>query len=292
MEHLTKQQIVLLTLLVSFVTSIATGIFTVTLMQQAPQSVTQTINRIVERTVEKVVPIETQKAQVVRQEVTTVIKEDDLVVDAVSKNEKSLVRIYGSVNGDPAEQFLGYGVVINDAGVTVTDRKVYAENATYKGIFYGNKKFPLELIRSVEGELVVYLKPTVPKDASETFNVARLADSNGIRLGQRIISLAGERNTTVQNGIVTALEREEVEQGTSTPRTEGKVIGIETSLPSRIDTFGSPIINLSAETIGLYIGFDGANGKSYLPINLIKIGVASTTPANIPARAPAVGGAQ
>ena len=36
MENLTKPQIILLTLLVSFVTSIATGIVTVALMNQAP----------------------------------------------------------------------------------------------------------------------------------------------------------------------------------------------------------------------------------------------------------------
>ena len=55
MEHLSKSQIVLLTLLVSFVTSIATGIVTVSLMDQAPPAIAQTVNRIIERTVEKVV---------------------------------------------------------------------------------------------------------------------------------------------------------------------------------------------------------------------------------------------
>ena len=48
MESLTKTQIVLLVLLVSFVTSLATGIVTVTLVNQAPQPVTHTINKVVE----------------------------------------------------------------------------------------------------------------------------------------------------------------------------------------------------------------------------------------------------
>ena len=49
MNDLSKQQLILLALLVSFVTSLATGIFTVSLMSQAPQEVVQTINNVVER---------------------------------------------------------------------------------------------------------------------------------------------------------------------------------------------------------------------------------------------------
>ena len=81
MEELNKNQIILLTLLVSFVTSIATGIVTVTLMDQAPPAVTQTINRVVERTVEKLVPGETQVATVVR-EVPVIVTEEELMCDA------------------------------------------------------------------------------------------------------------------------------------------------------------------------------------------------------------------
>jgi uncharacterized membrane-anchored protein YitT (DUF2179 family) len=56
MEDLNKNQIVLLTLLVSFVTSIATGIMTTSLLQVAPVEVTRNINRIVEKTIETVTP--------------------------------------------------------------------------------------------------------------------------------------------------------------------------------------------------------------------------------------------
>src|SRR3990167_7621358 len=84
-KDLNKVQLILLALLLSFVTSIATGITTVTLMQQAPASVTVPINRIVRQTVEKIVPIEgNTKVQ------TVVIKEEDLVVDAISKNQSAV----------------------------------------------------------------------------------------------------------------------------------------------------------------------------------------------------------
>src|SRR3989344_4148104 len=87
MEQLTKSQIILLTLLVSFVTSIATGIVTVTLLDQAPHEITKTINQVVERTIERVVPDETRQAAsvVTTTEKTVVVKEEDLITESIHK---------------------------------------------------------------------------------------------------------------------------------------------------------------------------------------------------------------
>jgi len=82
-EQLTKTQIILLTLLVSFVTSIATGIVTVTLMDQAPPAITRTINRVVEKTIQTVVPDTTQTASVKKEIV--IVKEQNVVADVVEK---------------------------------------------------------------------------------------------------------------------------------------------------------------------------------------------------------------
>ena len=51
MNDMTKHQLVLLVLLVSFVTALVTGIVTVTLINQAPPPITQTIQRVVEKTI-------------------------------------------------------------------------------------------------------------------------------------------------------------------------------------------------------------------------------------------------
>lgn len=78
-KDLNKTQLIWLAVLLSFIVSIATGIVTVTLMQQAPTGVTQTINRVVQQTIEKVVPDYTPGTTQ-----TVIIKEDDLVADAVN----------------------------------------------------------------------------------------------------------------------------------------------------------------------------------------------------------------
>src|SRR3989344_6016767 len=94
MQDLNKNQIVLLVLLVSFVTSIATGIITTSLLQEAPLEVTRNINRIVEKTVETVTIPGTVVSSPREKEVTTVIvKEEDLIIDSINKNIKSVVRI-------------------------------------------------------------------------------------------------------------------------------------------------------------------------------------------------------
>lgn len=92
MNNLNNHQLVLLTLLVSFVTSIATGIFTVTLLDQAPPAVTSTINRVVERTVETVVP--TKQETIVKERVV-VDKGGDLIVSAVQKTSPAVVTLHG-----------------------------------------------------------------------------------------------------------------------------------------------------------------------------------------------------
>src|SRR3989344_6281491 len=127
LEHLNRAQIILLTLLVSFVTSIATGIVTVTLLDQAPKGVTQTINRIVERTVERVVPeVSTSQVATVK-ETTIVVKEEDLITDSIAKNQGTLVRILARPVAlpDVPSDVVGVGIVLNTEGLVATARGIF-----------------------------------------------------------------------------------------------------------------------------------------------------------------------
>jgi hypothetical protein len=80
-KELNKAQLILLSILISFVTSIATGVATFALLQQAPESVKVPINRIVKQTVERIV--EVQKGQT--------LSEDDLKLIEDLKALKPLI---------------------------------------------------------------------------------------------------------------------------------------------------------------------------------------------------------
>ena len=87
-KDLNKSQLILLAVLLSFVTSIATGITTVTLMQQAPASFTVPVNRVIKQTVEKIQQVEGKTTVQ-----TVIIKEEDLVVDAIAKNQSAVFAV-------------------------------------------------------------------------------------------------------------------------------------------------------------------------------------------------------
>ena len=122
-DKLNKNQIVLLTLLVSFVTSIATGIVTVTLMDQAPVGVTQTVNRVVERTIERVVPGETKTTTVIK-EVPILITEEQLIADLVQSASAAVVRVTRG-----ATESLGSAFIVSRDGQVITAAHLLVESA-------------------------------------------------------------------------------------------------------------------------------------------------------------------
>src|SRR3989338_6667060 len=106
-KDLNKPQLIMLAILLSFITSIATGITTVTLMQQAPSSVTVPINRVIKQTVEKIQQVEGKTTVQ-----TVIVKEEDLVVDAIAKNASSvfsITRDSQDAEFNPIEVSAGYG---------------------------------------------------------------------------------------------------------------------------------------------------------------------------------------
>ncbi|MSU55265.1 MAG: serine protease [Candidatus Taylorbacteria bacterium] len=300
MEELTKQQIVLVTLLVSFITSIGTGIVTVALMDQAPPGVTQTINRVVERTIEKVVQGPAQQTASVITKETIVVKEDDLVVQAVEKNSKSIVSvIWISGEGDSLKDvFVGNGLVVGKDGLVAIDPSITGQVQDFEGNFVPQKfkviysdrlTLPVSIVPASASSKIIFLKPIFDGVSKPPiFSLASLADSVSLKLGQTVIALGGEK-VSVATGIVSNLSEKLGDTSVSSTATStADIVALKNSQIIKTDihtigkTLGSILVNLSSDVVGIRAISAGEGDNFYIPSGAIvaalaKVSAATTT---------------
>jgi len=194
LEELTKSQIVLLTMLVSFVTSIATGIVTVSLVEEAPSDVTRVVQRVVERTVEQVSPA-TQQATVITKEKTIIVKEADQIAAAIAGTKGKIVSVVQADN----DSFVSLGVFIDDKGILATDASAIDVHGAY-AVAYGEDKLPLSVVYEGGARGIALLQ--LPSDVA--IPVERVTEPQvALQLGQTLVAFVG--NGVVTQGIVAEL---------------------------------------------------------------------------------------
>lgn len=261
MEDLTKHQLILIVLLVTFVTSIATGIITFTLLSEAPVEVTQTINRVVEKTIERVV---TEPGQPEKLVTTVVVNEEDRVLEAIAKNEKSIVRLK-TAGADGTEVIAGLGLVISADGVIVTDLRAYNAASSY-GIYFSDGKVYSSSEPFIDNENgLVFLKTVLPQSENPkyTFYPAVFGDSNTLKIGQTIVAISGRESNAVSIGRIFQLKYDEDKK---------TVTGIFSDIKVSKVHLGSPAINLSGEIVGLEAPASETDTEySYIPANSLKL---------------------
>ena len=275
MEDLNKNQVILLTLLVSFVTSIATGIMTVSLLQQAPLEVTRNINRIVEKTIETVTPVTSFIPSKEKEVTTVVVKEEDLVISSINKNLKSIVRI---TEKDPlllTDSFFGIGLIISKEGLLITDRRTITANNTYIASLSDGTNVTLTPLGVDKKTNTMLFKAIQPEKNQIVFTPATLAE-NDVKLGQSVIGLGGDESNAVSVGRVSSLNIKTLEITNSTSTTK-YISGIETDISLRDIVFGSPLFNLSGDVVGMKISDNSS--KYFTPVSLIKKDIVSLTEA-------------
>jgi len=244
MEHLTKAQIVLLTLFVSFVASMATGIVVVTLMQQAPGPITQTITNVVERTIEKIAPSQIQPEKPAK---TVIIKDEDLMVTAIDRNIKSIVAFKSVPQGGEAHS-AGVGVIVSADGLVITDKGNFGEGVlttTIDGVQYALQVLSHENTNTLGiGRLTPVSATTTPAFIPVTFG-----NANVLKLGQTAIIIGGRDGRTIATGLLSNLDTHTVlDKDTKVESNVVDNIGISTRLAGTSN--GAPIITLGGEVVG------------------------------------------
>ena len=199
-KELNKSQLILLAVLLSFITSIATGITTVTLMQQAPKSVTVPVNRVVQQTVDKIEQVE---GKTVTQ--TVVIKEEDLVVDAIAQNQSAVFSITKEAQNPDftySEVSAGRGFAVSTDGTIVADASLVQDKEVYF-VKNASGKFKADFI-STNKDGFSLLKIGAPVNGTDklAFTVPNFGDVTQMKVGQQVLVLG----TTVASSIFEGLD--------------------------------------------------------------------------------------
>ena len=249
MKDLNKSQLILLAILLSFVTSIATGITTVTLMEQAPTSFTLPVNRIVKQTVEKIQQVEGKTTVN-----TVVVKEEDLLVDALAKNEtsifsatKELTDEYGKVT----EVAVGKALVVSSDGIVVVDGGYATDNTTNYYLKNQSGKFKADFL-GLDKNGFAFLKIGAPVDEKSkvVFTVPTMGDLNKIKIGQKIIVYGNNISSYIFDG--------------------NKDLKVNVNKSNT----GSPVIDLDGEVLG--ISFYSLDSQ-FVPLGVINEGLKAYT---------------
>jgi len=295
-EELNKTQIILLTLLTSFITSIATGIVTVSLVEQAPPGFTQTVNRVVERTVEKVVPAQVAGSNVVTKETTVVVKQEDLITKSIGEVTPSVVSIRQdgiAEDGTPTSVFLGWGTMLSNDGLIATDSSFISDNASYIVETSDKKIWKASTVSQDESRGIALLSikretphatetdtKIDPKKTIPTFTPVKMTQTPGLRLGQTVIAFDGAGKRSVSVGIISSLVEAPApapSAGSSATNTPPITIAsIDVSAGSLGNSTGGPLTTIFGEAVAVRGTL--TDGKvTYVPIEVVEE-IATPTP--------------
>jgi hypothetical protein len=263
--NLNTQQIVLLCLLVAFVTSVTTGITVVSLMDQSNKPVSQTINRVVERTVERVVEPEESNTTVTKTPEriieTVVVNQEDLTVEAVQKNSRSLIRIHQNVRGEVGD-YVTLGVAVSENSIVV-DKNVITERGKYFAkTSSGNVEVDVLSYDESNGFLILQLA-----DGQTGLQPANFADSNSLQLAQSVISISGSVGNSISTGVINKLDSFQKTEGENTWT---EVTKIYTGVDANNVLTGSIITNLQGNIVGFKTLDSSVAKTTFTPSNVVK----------------------
>lgn len=280
MENLTRTQIVLLVLLVSFVTSLATGIVTVTLVNQAPQPITHTISKVVEKVVPK---------EVLVKEKTVVFSNEENLVKIIKNASLAVVSVTAAITDGltatttptesrssdqsiGAEKHLapiGSGFFVSKNGIILTNKHIVEDAASeYVVTTSDGKVFPAVVILRNPSQDIAVLKVE-----GNNFNFIPPGDSRNINVGQTAVAIgsdSGEFQNTVSVGVISGLNKMAAAIN-AVSGAEDSVALIQIDAVTNPGNSGGPLIDLSGKAIGINtVGAQRENVGFALPINLAK----------------------
>ena len=291
MDNLTKTQLILLVLLVSFVTSLVTGIVSVSLVSQNALSPIQTISRVIEKVSEP------QQTPVIQNALPS---EEELIVRLVKNVSPAVVSVVAARDIPVIEQYFinlfgdneflipqyrqkgterrqissGTGFFVSADGLIVTNRHVVEDAAAdYSVVTNDGKKIAVKVLaRDPVRDIAVLKVEGPPAGGGHAF--IPLGNSDGLNVGQTVVAIGnalGEFQNTVSVGVISGLRRTVVASGLSSgPEILSQVI--QTDAAINPGNSGGPLLDLAGRVIGINVAMaQGAENIGFsLPVNMVR----------------------
>ena len=250
MEDLTKQQLVLVAILISFVTSLATGIVTVALMDQAPSGVTRTITQVIQQTVADAVP-----ASGATSTASVSIAVNDQVANATAAVVPSIVRLRDGDNGTTT----GIGLIVSSGGTIIADKNIVSDMNDPEAVTSDGTVIQVAVVRfQIVGD-AAYLVPLHPLATA----LKPVSFGGAVELGSTVWSLNGTSTYALSQGIVSELD----------PIASSTDPLIRTTIHGDHIISGAPLFDATGAVVGIDTTSLAGSSASFYPINALKSGI-------------------
>src|SRR3989338_4984395 len=238
MDNLTKTQLILLVLLVSFVTSLVTGIVSVSLVSQNALSPIQTISRVIEKVSEP------QQTPVIQNALPS---EEELIVRLVKNVSPAVVSVVAARDIPVIEQYFinlfgdneflipqyrqkgterrqissGTGFFVSADGLIVTNRHVVEDAAAdYSVVTNDGKKIAVKVLaRDPVRDIAVLKVEGPPAGGGHAF--IPLGNSDGLNVGQTVVAIGKAQGA---ENIGFSLPVNMVRKAVEDVKAEGKIV--------------------------------------------------------------------
>lgn len=212
---------------------------------------------------------------------TTILNEENVVIDVVDKTSSSVVAIGATTRTfNPFDPFsaprsqnatIGTGFVVSDKGIIVTNKHVVSENGIkYNVVTKDGKKYE---IRKIYRDPILDLA-IVQIDGGDLKDL-ELGDSSKLKVGQTVIAIGnalGRFTNTVTTGVVSGLGRRVVAGDPFSGTAESLDDLIQTDAAINPGNSGGPLLNSAGQVIGVNVAVsEGAQNIGFaIPINAVK----------------------
>lgn len=225
-----------------------------------------------------------QSSEVSRQ---TVVQEGEVIADVAQEAGKSVVSVMTEQQTTveslyfgrrtATSQAAGTGVIIDTDGHILTNKHVVAEGTKSVSIVTSDgTEYEATIIgRDPLNDLAI-IKAKNPKD----FVPARLADSDEVRIGQKVIAIGnalGQFQNTVTSGIISGMGRPVAASSERSDEVEQLSNLFQTDAAINSGNSGGPLLNFNGEVIGINtaVAADAQNIGFAIPINETRSIIAS-----------------